>query len=95
MCFVCVCVRVYCSFVGHLCIQLLVFCIPLVVKRGGYIWLFPPQGLGFESSFLGLSYRLYFGAFYSKAISGSMKDMSVMFTTLAWKFLGLAGGALV
>jgi hypothetical protein len=53
------------------------------------------KGLGFESSFLGLSCRLYFGAFYSKAISGSVKDMSVMFTTLRWKFLGLVGGFLV
>ena len=35
----------------------------------------------------GLSCKLYLGPFYSKAISGSEKDMSVMFTTRGWKLL--------
>ena len=49
----------------------------------------------FRIQFLGLSCRLYFGPFCNRAISGSVKDMSVMFTTLGWKLLGLVGGVAV
>jgi len=37
------------------------------------------------SLFLGLLCRLYLGPFCSRAISGSEKGTSVMFTTLGWQ----------
>jgi hypothetical protein len=43
----------------------------------------------FRIQFLGLSFRFYFGPLCSRAISGSVKDMSVLFTTLGWKLLCL------